>query len=51
MSIIKNIALNEHYLLFLASVGEASIYLVFQIPKALWHFPSEPNIAVQIYFL
>ena len=31
MGIIKNIALNEHYLLLLASVG---VYLVFQIPNA-----------------
>ena len=34
MSIIKNIALNEYYILLLASVGEASVYLVFQIPNA-----------------
>lgn len=41
----KNIALDEHYLLLLASVGEASVYSVFQISNALLHFPSEPIIA------
>ena len=51
MSIIKNIALDEHYLLLLASVGEASVYSVFQIPNAPWHFLSEPNIVVKMYFL
>ena len=51
VSITKNIALDEHYLLLPASVGEASVYLVFQIPNSPWHFLSEPIIAVQIYFL